>query len=74
MLASPGIGAGFGLVAGLQRLGREPAQISPDVAATAARSAVAFFVLAWLVVVTIRFRRLMRAATRDRRSAAPERL
>lgn len=61
MLASAGIGAGFGMVAGLQRLGQEPARVSPDVALTALRAAVVFFVLAWLVVVTIRFGRLLRA-------------
>ena len=63
MLASLAIGAGFGLVAGLQRLGREPAQISPEVAETAARTAVAFFVLAWLLVVAIRFARLLRGTS-----------
>lgn len=65
MLASLGVGAGLGLVAGLQRLGREPAQISPEVAATAGRVAVAFFVLAWLAVVTIRFARSRRGVARE---------
>jgi hypothetical protein len=60
MLASLGIGAGLGLVAGLQRLGRESARISPEVALTAIRAAVAFLVSAWLVVVAIRFGRLRR--------------
>lgn len=65
MLASLGIGAGFGLVAGLHRLGREPAQISADVADAAGRVAVFFFVLAWLVVVTMRFGRLLRGTARE---------
>jgi hypothetical protein len=64
MLASVGIGAGFGMVAGLQRLGQEPARVSLDVAVTVARAAVVFFVLAWLVVVTLRFGRLLRRAAR----------
>jgi hypothetical protein len=64
MLASAGIGAGFGIVAGLQRLGQEPARISLDVAVTAGRAAVVFVVLAWLVVVTIRFGRLLRGTLR----------
>ena len=65
MLASLGIGAGFGLVAGLQRLGQEPAQISPEVALTALRAAVTFVVLAWLGAVTIRFVRLLRGSARE---------
>jgi hypothetical protein len=60
MLASAGIGAGFGMVAGLQRLGQEPASMTPDVALTAVRAAVVFFVLTWLVVVAIRFGRHLR--------------
>ena len=59
MLASIGIGAGFGMVAGLQRLGQEPARMTPDVALTAVRAAIVFFVLTWLVVVAIRFGRLL---------------
>ena len=66
MLASAGIGAGFGMVAGLQRLGQEPARVTPEVALTTIRAAVVFFVLAWLVVVAIRFGRLLRAAPRRR--------
>lgn len=65
MLASAGIGAGFGMVAGLQRLGQEPARISQDVALTALRVAVVFFVVAWLVVVTVRFGRLLRRTNRE---------
>lgn len=65
MLASLGIGAGFGLVAGLQRLGREAAQITADVALTAARAAITFLVLAWLVVVMVRFVRLLRGSARE---------
>ena len=58
------IGTVGGLVAGLQRLGQEPARISPEVAMTALRAAVAFFVLAWLAAVTIRFFRLLRGSAR----------
>lgn len=72
MLASAAIGAGFGMVAGLQRLGQEPASVTPDVALTALRVAIAFFALAWLVVVTIRFGRHLRAARRTSRGSAPE--
>ena len=61
MLASLAIGTGFGLVAGLQRLGQERAQITGEVAMTALRAAVVFLVLAWLGVVAIRFGRLLRA-------------
>ena len=64
MLASLGIGVGFGLVAGLQRLGQGPAQVTADVAMTAARAAVFFFGLAWIVVVTIRFGRRLRGRPR----------
>jgi hypothetical protein len=64
MLSSFGIGAGFGLVAGLHRLGQEQARITQEVAMTTVRAAVTFFVVAWLVVVAIRFGRLLRA---DRR-------
>jgi hypothetical protein len=60
MLVSIGIGAGFGMVAGLQRLGQEPARVSLEVVLTMIRAAVAFFLLAWLAAVTIRFGRLMR--------------
>jgi len=60
MLASIGIGAGFGMVAGLQRLGQEPARVTPEVALTTVRAAVVFFVLAWLVVVAVRFGRRLR--------------
>ncbi|MBN9087565.1 MAG: hypothetical protein J0J01_11705 [Reyranella sp.] len=61
MLASLGIGAGFGLIAGLQRLGNEPARVSPEVATVAVRAAVTFFAVAWLAAVAIRFIRLWRA-------------
>lgn len=61
MLFSFGIGAGFGMIAGLQRLGQEPARVSPAVALVVAEAAVTFFVLAWLAVVAIRFIRLWRA-------------
>lgn len=60
MLGSLGIGAGLGMVAGLQRLGQEPASMTPDVAMTAVRAAIVFFVLTWLVVVAIRFVQLLR--------------
>jgi hypothetical protein len=62
MLSSLGIGAGFGLIAGLERLGQEPASITLDVAASTARGATAFLVVAWLVAVAIRFVRFLRTA------------
>lgn len=62
MLSSLGVGGGFGLVAGLERLGQEPARITLDVAASVANGAVTFFVVAWLLVVAIRFSRFVRAA------------
>jgi hypothetical protein len=61
MLASLGIGAGMGLVAGLFRLGAEPARFSQDVALTTVRAAVFFFGVAWLVVVGVRFGRRRRS-------------
>jgi hypothetical protein len=60
MLASLGIGAGLGLVAGLQRLGLEPARITQEVAVTAVRAALLVLVIAWLATVAIRFVRLVR--------------
>jgi len=65
MPASIGIGAGFGMVAGLQRLGQEPAGVTLDVAMTAVRAAVVFFIPAWLVAVAIRCGRLLRGTARD---------
>lgn len=65
MLASAGIGAGFGLIAGLHRLGQEPASISLEVAMTAARGAVVFLLLAWLVAVTFRIVRFLWGIARD---------
>jgi hypothetical protein len=62
MLASLAIGAGFGMVAGLQRLGMEPARVSLDVMATIVRAALTFFVIAWLVAIAVRFSRLLRSA------------
>jgi hypothetical protein len=61
MLSSLFVGTGFGLIAGLERLGREPARITVEVAASVARGATAFFVVAWLVVVALRFGRFLRA-------------
>jgi len=61
MLASLGIGAGYGMVGGLYRLGSAPASITPDVAVMVVRTAVIFLVVTWLVVVTIRFVRFWRA-------------
>jgi hypothetical protein len=58
MLASLGIGAGFGLVGGLYRLGKEPARLTPEVAASTLRAALILFVVAWLVAVTVRLARL----------------
>jgi hypothetical protein len=60
MLASVFVGANFGLIGGLYRLGKEPARLTPDIVAGAARAAVIFFGVAWLVAVTIRFGRLLR--------------
>jgi hypothetical protein len=57
MLVSLGIGAGFGLIAGLHRLGSEPASITPEVAMTSMRAALVFFVVAWLVAIAVRFGR-----------------
>lgn len=59
MSASLGIGAGFGVVAGLHRLGSEPASMTPAVAGTSMRVALAFFAVTWLAVVAIRFGRLL---------------
>jgi hypothetical protein len=64
MLASFGIGAGFGLIGGLHRLGKEPARLSQDVAVSALRGAVLLFVVVWLVIVTMRFGRLLWAHRR----------
>ena len=60
MLSSLAIGAGYGLIAGLQRLGQEQARVTQEVAMTTARVAVVFFVVAWLGVVAIRFGRHLR--------------
>ena len=60
MLFSFGIGAGFGMIAGLQRLGQDAARVTPAVAATVLEAGVTFLVLAWLAVVAIRFTRLLR--------------
>ena len=59
MLASLGIGAGLGLVAGLQRLGMELARITPDVAVTIIRAALFVFFTAWLAAVAVRFGRFL---------------
>jgi hypothetical protein len=64
MLASLGIGAGFGLVGGLHRLGKEPARLTPDVAASTVRAAIVLFVLVWLVAVAVRLSRLLRTRPR----------
>jgi len=57
MLTSLFIGAGFGLIGGLHRLGNAPASITPDVAMTSVRVALVFFAVTWLVVATARFGR-----------------
>lgn len=57
MLASLGVGAGFGVIAGLHRLGSSPATITPEMAAMSLRVALVFFAVAWLVVVTARLGR-----------------
>jgi len=61
MLVSLGIGAGLGLVAGLQRLGMEPARITHEVAVTIVRAALFAFVIAWLAAIAIRFGRLVQS-------------
>ena len=61
MLASLGIGAGYGMVGGLYRLGSAPASITPDVAVMVVRTALIFLVVAWLVAATVRFGRSLRA-------------
>lgn len=63
MPASIGFGAGFGMVAGLQRLGQEPARVTLDVAMTAVRAAFVFLNLACFVAVAIRFGRLLRGTS-----------
>src|SRR5215472_11399846 len=60
MLISLGIGAGLGLVAGLQRQAREPAHLSPEVAVAMLRAALFVFLATWIVAIAIRFRRLSR--------------
>lgn len=59
MLASLGIGAGFGMIAGLHRLGQQAARVTPEVAATVVQVAMFFFVMAWGVSVAVRFGRLL---------------
>jgi hypothetical protein len=66
-LSSLFIGAGFGLIGGLHRLGDGPASVTPDVAMTSARAALVFFVVAWLAVVTVRFGRSLWARNKSRR-------
>jgi hypothetical protein len=60
MLASLGIGAGMGLIAGLLRLGAEPARFTLDVALATVRASVFVFVVVWLVVVAMRVGRSRR--------------
>lgn len=59
MLVSLGIGAGFGMVAGLHRLGSEPASMTPEVALACVRVAGTFFMVTWLAAVAIRFGRFL---------------
>ncbi len=61
MLASFGIGAGFGVVAGLSRQGAERATFSPKVAGTMVEAGLTFLAIAWLVTVAIRLGRALRA-------------
>jgi hypothetical protein len=60
MLASFGIGAGFGIVAGLARQGAERASFSLQVAGTMVEVAVTFLVIAWIGIVAFRFVRSLR--------------
>jgi hypothetical protein len=64
MLASLAIGAGYGMVGGLYRLGTAPASITPDVAVMVVRTALVFLVVGWLVAIAVRFGRLLRAPTK----------
>jgi hypothetical protein len=57
MLASLGIGAGFGLIGGLYRLGDAPATITSEVALASVRVALFFLVVAWLVATAVRLGR-----------------
>jgi hypothetical protein len=61
MLASLGIGAGLGVVAGLHRQGAAPATLSLDVGVTVIRAAVFAVVVAWLVAIAVRFGRRLRS-------------
>jgi hypothetical protein len=65
MLASLFIGAGYGMVGGLYRLGNAPASITPEVAVMVVRTALVFFVVTWLVAIAVRFGRSLRAGTSD---------
>lgn len=60
MSASFGIGAGFGLVGGLYRLGSSPATITSEMAATSLRVALVFLAVAWLMAVAVRLGRFLR--------------
>src|SRR5690242_14088280 len=60
MLASLGVGAGFGLVAGLKRLGAKPATFSWAVAGTLLKVALVALAVAWIATVAIRVVRSIR--------------
>jgi len=49
------------LIAGLRRLGPEPARLTQNVIATTARVALFAFVIGWLMAIAIRFSRLLRS-------------
>jgi hypothetical protein len=60
MLGAPvGMGA-MGLIAGLRRLGSQPATLSPDVVETIIRAALSGFLMAWFVVFVARLVRIIR--------------
>ena len=64
MLASLGVGAGFGTIGGLHRLGSAPATITPDVAMMSLRAALVFFAVGWLVAIAVRFGRSLWTANK----------
>jgi hypothetical protein len=60
MLVSFGIGAGFGIIAGLHKMGSEPATFSLGVASVMVQAGLTFLLIAWFGTVAIRFGRSLR--------------